>query len=111
MFGANTLLVKIFGSIGAVSTSLDLGKGGPLVHISSCIASLLAHGGPDNYRLKWRCLRYFNSDRDRMDIITCGSSSGVCAAFCAPVGGVLFALEEVATWWRSEEMNSEVVFV
>ncbi|GMI67476.1 chloride channel B [Hibiscus trionum] len=101
MFGANTLLVKIFGSIGAVSAGLDLGKEGPLVHISCCIASLLAQGGPDNYRLKWRWLRYFNNDRDRRDIITCGSSSGVCAAFRAPVGGVLFALEEVATWWRS----------
>ncbi|XP_012459445.1 chloride channel protein CLC-b [Gossypium raimondii] len=101
MFGATTLLVKIVGSIGAVSAGLDLGKEGPLVHIGSCIASLLAQGGPDNYRIKWRWLRYFNNDRDRRDIITCGSSSGVCAAFRAPVGGVLFALEEVATWWRS----------
>ncbi|KAM7278858.1 hypothetical protein ACFE04_005992 [Oxalis oulophora] len=121
MFGATTLIVKfptyrslmesdyyaiagfrmIIGSIGAVSAGLDLGKEGPLVHIGCCISSLLAQGGPDNYRLKWRWLRYFNNDRDRRDIITCGSSSGVCAAFRAPVGGVLFALEEVATWWRS----------
>ncbi|KAL3653816.1 hypothetical protein CASFOL_003497 [Castilleja foliolosa] len=101
MFGATTLIVKIIGSIGAVSAGLDLGKEGPLVHIGSCIASLLGQGGPDNYRIKWRWLRYFNNDRDRRDLITCGSSSGVCAAFKAPVGGVLFALEEVATWWRS----------
>ncbi|PIN09796.1 Cl- channel CLC-7 and related proteins (CLC superfamily) [Handroanthus impetiginosus] len=101
MFGATTLIVKIIGSIGAVSAGLDLGKEGPLVHIGSCIASLLGQGGPDNYRIKWRWLRYFNNDRDRRDLITCGSSSGVCAAFRAPVGGVLFALEEVATWWRS----------
>ncbi|XP_028051946.1 chloride channel protein CLC-b isoform X5 [Camellia sinensis] len=80
---------------------LDLGKEGPLVHIGSCIASLLGQGGPDNYRIKWCWLRYFNNDRDRRDLITCGASSGVCAAFKAPVGGVLFALEEVATWWRS----------
>ncbi|KAG6384122.1 hypothetical protein SASPL_156077 [Salvia splendens] len=101
MFGATTLIVKIIGSIGAVSAGLDLGKEGPLVHIGSCIASLLGQGGPDNYQVKWRWLRYFNNDRDRRDLITCGSSSGVCAAFRAPVGGVLFALEEVATWWRS----------
>ncbi|KAK0590180.1 hypothetical protein LWI29_023623 [Acer saccharum] len=101
MFGATTLIVKIIGSIGAVSAGLDLGKEGPLVHIGSCIASLLGQGGPDNYRIKWRWLRYFNNDRDRRDLITCGASSGVCAAFRAPVGGVLFSLEEVATWWRS----------
>ncbi|XP_050231215.1 chloride channel protein CLC-b [Mercurialis annua] len=101
MFGATTLIVKIFGSIGAVAAGLDLGKEGPLVHIGSCIASLLGQGGSDNHRVKWRWLRYFNNDRDRRDIITCGASSGVCAAFRAPVGGVLFALEEVATWWRS----------
>ncbi|XP_030544815.1 chloride channel protein CLC-b [Rhodamnia argentea] len=101
MFGASTLIVKIVGSIGAVSAGLDLGKEGPLVHIGSCIASLLGQGGPDDYRLRWRWLRYFNNDRDRRDLITCGASSGVCAAFRAPVGGVLFSLEEVATWWRS----------
>lgn len=101
MYGATTLIVKIIGSIGAVSANLDLGKEGPLVHIGSCIASLLGQGGPDNYRIKWSWLRYFNNDRDRRDLITCGASSGVCAAFRAPVGGVLFALEEVATWWRS----------
>ncbi|XP_075510752.1 chloride channel protein CLC-b [Primulina tabacum] len=101
MFGATTLIVKIIGSIGAVAAGLDLGKEGPLVHIGTCIASLLGQGGSGNYRLKWRWLRYFNNDRDRRDLITCGSSAGVCAAFRAPVGGVLFALEEVATWWRS----------
>ncbi|KAJ0694360.1 putative CBS domain, chloride channel, voltage gated, chloride channel, core [Helianthus annuus] len=101
MYGATTMFVKIFGSIGAVSAGLDLGKEGPLVHIGACIASLLGQGGPDNYKIKWRWIRYFNNDRDRRDIITCGASSGVCAAFRSPVGGVLFALEEVATWWRS----------
>uniref|UniRef100_A0A1J3IVB0 Chloride channel protein n=1 Tax=Noccaea caerulescens TaxID=107243 RepID=A0A1J3IVB0_NOCCA len=101
MFGATTMIVKIVGSIGAVAAGLDLGKEGPLVHIGSCIASLLGQGGPDNHRIKWRWLRYFNNDRDRRDLITCGSAAGVCAAFRSPVGGVLFALEEVATWWRS----------
>lgn len=93
--------MQIIGSIGAVSAGLDLGKEGPLVHIGTCIASLLARGGPDNYRIKWSWIRYFNNDQDRRDLITCRASSGVCAAFRAPVVGVLFALEEVATWWRS----------
>ncbi|XP_071738965.1 chloride channel protein CLC-b-like [Rutidosis leptorrhynchoides] len=101
MFGATTMFVKIIGTIGVVSAGLDLGKEGPLIHIGACIASLIGQGGPDNYQIKWGWMRYFNNDRDRRDIITCGASSGVCAAFRAPVGGVLFSLEEVATWWRS----------
>ncbi|KAG5624527.1 hypothetical protein H5410_009745 [Solanum commersonii] len=101
MFGATTLFVKIIGSIGAVSAGLDLGKEEPLIHIGSCIACLLGQGGSDSYKLSWHWLRYFNNDRDKRDLITYGSSSGVCAAFRAPVAGVLFVLEEVATWWRS----------
>ncbi|KAH6559376.1 hypothetical protein KP509_1Z011500 [Ceratopteris richardii] len=96
-----TLIVKILGSIGAVAGGLAVGKEGPLVHIGSCIASLLSQGGSKKYRLTWQWLRYFKNDRDRRDLVTCGSAAGVSAAFRAPVGGVLFALEEAASWWRS----------
>ncbi|GJS22513.1 chloride channel protein CLC-b-like protein [Tanacetum coccineum] len=101
MYGATTMFVKIIGSVCVVSAGLDLGKEGPLIHIGACIASLIGQGGPDRYQIQHPWIRQFNNDRDRRDIITYGVSSGVCAAFRAPVGGVLFALEEVATWWRS----------
>ncbi|GKA58987.1 chloride channel protein CLC-b-like protein [Tanacetum coccineum] len=93
--------MAIIGSVCVVSAGLDLGKEGPLIHIGACIASLIGQGGPDRYQIQHPWIRQFNNDRDRRDIITYGVSSGVCAAFRAPVGGVLFALEEVATWWRS----------
>lgn len=97
----STLFVKIFGSIFAVAGGLDVGKEGPMVHTGACIASLLGQGGSKRYHLTWRWLRYFKNDRDRRDLITCGAAAGVAAAFRAPVGGVLFALEEAASWWRS----------
>uniref|UniRef100_A0A2N9FUI8 Chloride channel protein n=1 Tax=Fagus sylvatica TaxID=28930 RepID=A0A2N9FUI8_FAGSY len=71
IFSFRTLVVKIIGSISAVSSSLLVGKAGPMVHTGACVASLL------------------------------GQAAGIAAAFRAPVGGVLFALEEMASWWRS----------
>ncbi|XP_078173012.1 chloride channel protein CLC-c-like isoform X1 [Carex rostrata] len=97
----STLFVKIFGSILGVSAGFVLGKEGPMVHTGACIANLLGQGGSRKYHLTWRGFRYFKNDRDRRDLITCGSAAGVAAAFRAPVGGVLFALEEAASWWRS----------
>ncbi|XWS29964.1 hypothetical protein CRYUN_Cryun24cG0076300 [Craigia yunnanensis] len=97
----STLFVKIFGSILGVSAGFVVGKEGPMVHTGACIASLLGQGGSRKYHLTWKWLRYFKNDRDRRDLITCGAAAGVAAAFRAPVGGVLFALEEAASWWRS----------
>ncbi|KAL0909920.1 hypothetical protein M5K25_020830 [Dendrobium thyrsiflorum] len=97
----STLFVKIFGSILGVSAGFVVGKEGPMVHTGACIANLLGQGGSRKYHLTCRWLRYFKSDRDRRDLITCGAAAGVAGAFRAPVGGVLFALEEAASWWRS----------
>uniref|UniRef100_A0A2P2MKY6 Chloride channel protein n=1 Tax=Rhizophora mucronata TaxID=61149 RepID=A0A2P2MKY6_RHIMU len=99
-----TLIGKIFGSIGSVGGGLALGKEGPLVHTGACIASLLGQGGSTKYHLSSRWPQVFKSDRDRRDLVTCGCAAGVAAAFRAPVGGVLFALEEVTSWWRSQLM-------
>ena len=78
-----------------------VGKEGPMVHTGACIANLLGQGGSRKYHLTWKWLRYFKNDRDRRDMITCGAAAGVAAAFRAPVGGVLFVLEEAASWYPS----------
>jgi chloride channel 7 len=99
VFSLNTLFVKVIGSIGSVAGGLMVGKEGPLVHVGACIASLLGQGGSVRYGMTWKWLRYLKNDRDRRDLVTCGAAAGVAAAFRAPVGGVLFALEEVTSWY------------
>ncbi|GAQ87178.1 chloride channel protein [Klebsormidium nitens] len=97
---ARTLVGKVVGSIGSVAGGLALGKEGPLVHTGACIASLLGQGGSTKYHVSSHWVRLFKNDRDRRDLVTIGSAAGVSAAFRAPVGGVLFALEEMSSWWR-----------
>ncbi|GBF93681.1 hypothetical protein Rsub_06784 [Raphidocelis subcapitata] len=102
IFLLRTLLVKLAGSLAAVAGGLAVGKEGPFVHAGACIGALLSQGGPDWLAPHW--FRQYWNDRDRADLVACGSAAGIAAAFRSPVGGVLFALEEATTWWRNQLM-------
>jgi H+/Cl- antiporter ClcA len=45
-------------------------------------------------------LQGFRNNKDKRDFITSGVAAGVAVAFGAPVGGLLFAFEEVASFWQ-----------
>ena len=97
-----TLVAKVIGSVGAVSGSLAVGKEGPFVHTGACLAFIISQGRRVHEVFKWQLFNLFSTDRHLRDFVTCGAAAGVAAAFRAPVGGVLFALEEAASWWRNQ---------
>jgi chloride channel 3/4/5 len=83
------LVVKAVGSIFAVSTGMCLGKEGPFVHISTCVAYLVGIRFP----------KYKDNGRKMRELLSAGCSSGLSVAFGAPIGGVLFSYEEISTYF------------
>ena len=81
-----TLLCKVLGVICSVSAGLPVGKEGPMVHSGAVVASVVSSGRTRN-------------DRQKRDFVACGAAAGVCTAFSAPIGGILFALEEGTSYW------------
>lgn len=81
-----TGICKIFGVIGSVCAGLPVGKEGPMVHSGAVVATAITSGK-------------VRDDKERRDYVACGAAAGVCTAFSAPIGGILFALEEGASFW------------
>jgi chloride channel 3/4/5 len=83
--GVQTLVVKTLALILSVSSGLSLGKEGPYVHIATCVGNIAC-------RL---FSKYNHNDGKRREVLSASAASGVGVAFGAPIGGVLFSLEEV----------------
>ena len=95
--GKWTLIIKSIGMILASSAGLTLGKEGPFVHVASCCGNIFSYLFP----------KYGRNEAKKREILSAAASAGVAVAFGAPIGGVLFSLEEVSyyfplkTLWRS----------
>ncbi|KAM5356739.1 hypothetical protein ACJ41O_003385 [Fusarium nematophilum] len=96
-FGLKVLLIKAIGATFAVATGMCLGKEGPFVHISACVG----------YLVTIRIPKYATNQRKLREMLSVACSAGLCVAFGAPIGGVLFSYEEISTYfprrvlWRS----------
>ena len=87
--GVRTLVVKTLALILSVSSGLSLGKEGPYVHIATCVGNVAC-------RL---FSKYNHNDGKRREVLSASAASGVGVAFGAPIGGVLFSLEEVSYYF------------
>lgn len=81
-----TLLVKSLGLPLAIASGLSLGKEGPSVHYAVCVGNCFLKLS-EHYRQLALRARVF---------LTATAAAGVAVAFGLPMGGVLFAMEEIA---------------
>lgn len=102
-----TLAAKIWGTVMIVSSGAAVGPEGPLVHSGAIIGSGLTRGYKTCGKRRieqFSIFQLFHNDTDRRDFISMGAAAGFAAAFGAPVGGVLFALEEASSFWNAKLM-------
>jgi chloride channel 3/4/5 len=92
--GLKTLVVKTVGLILSVASGLSLGKEGPFVHIATCVGNIAC-------RL---FTKYDANDAKRREVLSAAAAAGVTVAFGAPLGGVLFGLEEVAYFFPAKTL-------
>lgn len=87
-----TLFTKSVGLTLSVASGLSLGKEGPFVHIASCVGNIVCRVFS----------KYEHNESKRREMLSCACAAGVAVAFGAPVGGVLFSLEEVSYYFPAK---------
>mmetsp|Transcript_3541 Transcript_3541/g.8451 ORF Transcript_3541/g.8451 Transcript_3541/m.8451 type:complete len:652 (+) Transcript_3541:255-2210(+) len=113
-----TLFTKFVGTICGCAANLAVGPEGPMVHMGACIAACISQadcsaacclgccgvrqkrtvlGDPERQK-RCRLCRSFD-DTDHREFVSAGTACGLAAAFGAPIGGVLFSMEEACSYW------------
>lgn len=92
--GLKTVLTKTSALVFSVASGLSLGKEGPFVHIAACVGNIACRLFD----------KYDYNDGKRREILSAAAASGVAVAFGAPIGGVLFSLEETAYFFPAKTL-------
>ncbi|KAG5488091.1 hypothetical protein LSCM1_08155 [Leishmania martiniquensis] len=96
--GGWTLITKVVGMCFSTGSGLTVGKEGPFVHIGACVGGIIS-GVLPSYRLEAKS----------RELITAGAGGGMAVAFGAPVGGVIFALEDVCTSYNFKALMAALI--
>ncbi|KAG8570871.1 hypothetical protein GDO81_011457 [Engystomops pustulosus] len=99
IFNIRTFFGSFFSCALAVSAGLFCGPEAPMIHIGAVVGCGLSQFKSDTLRINLPFFTRFRNSADKRQFITAGAAAGIASVFRAPVGGLLFALEEVASFW------------
>lgn len=101
-FNIKTFFAKVASLIFSYASSLALGPEGPMIHLGALVGSSLGPLKSKTLGLYSKVGWKFGNDTDKRDFISSGAAAGISAAFGAPIGGTLFALEEATSFWSRQ---------
>ncbi|KAG8442075.1 hypothetical protein GDO86_011026 [Hymenochirus boettgeri] len=100
IFNIRTFFGSFFSCALAVSAGMFCGPEAPMVHAGAVIACGLSQFKSETLRINLPFFTRFRNSADKRQFITAGAAAGISSVFRAPVGGLLFVLEDVATFWN-----------
>merc|ERR1711962_1365234 len=109
IFNIKTYVVKFISCSLAVGAGMPVGPEGPMIHLGSLVGAGLSQFQSKTLGIKLPFFERFRNSEDRRNFISAGAAAGIASAFGAPVGGLLFAMEEVSSFW-SMSLSWQVLF-
>ena len=88
ILGIKVLVIKILSSLASVAVGGAIGREGPTIQIGASIF---------NFIFKFIPIEKQDENKKRKALILAGGAAGIAAAFNTPLGGIVFAIEELAT--------------
>ncbi|CAC22644.1 putative chloride channel protein [Leishmania major strain Friedlin] len=102
-----TFIAKAISCICAVAGGLPVGLEAPLIHLGAITGAGVTQGRSRTLGFQTSMFQAFRNNKDRRDFITAGAACGVSVAFGAPIGGLLFVMEEVSSFW-DQSSNGQI---
>ena len=109
IFNVKTYLVKFLSCALAVGGGMPVGPEGPMIHLGSIVGAGLSQFKSKTLGVRLPFFERFRNPEDKRNFISAGAAAGIASAFGAPVGGLLFAMEEVSSFWNLK-LSWQVLF-
>ena len=100
-----TMVAKFIGMIASVPSGLCVGPEGPIIHVSALAAHWTCVVFQDLEQRLFPGHRFSAQASEARDFLATGAACGICTAFRAPIAGVMFVVEEAASFFTTQHLE------